>query len=160
MAAPRASSLVPDAAWLCAGAAALVAAGAAALLLLADPARHLGAVFLAAGTLGVGCAQLMVTSQTQVCELVGRDPRGGAVFGICSLCDKLSTAAVISLLQRGVQELAAAGEDDGAQATEALGSFYRLAAAGGPVACALLACASLRTVPLRIRDRERSDAPG
>ena len=160
-AAPRTRALVTDALWLSAGAVVLVATGGAALLLLADPVRHAGAAFLVAGVFGVGAAQLMVASQTQVCELVGNDPGGGAVFGVCSLCDKLSTAVVISAIQRGAQvrgtTALGAGEAT-ATATAALGSFYRVVTGVGPLACALLACASLLNVPRSVRDRDGCNA--
>jgi hypothetical protein len=154
MAAPKVSLVCTDAAWVCTGATIVLSMGSALLLYLAEPQREVGMVFLASGILGFGCAQLMVASQTQVGELVGSDSNGGVVFGICSLCDKFSTGMVIFWIQRLVQLLSAEAES-----ATTLGDIYRFTAAGGPAMCAALACLSLLTVPMHIRDRGFQSCP-
>lgn len=72
------------------------------------------------------------------------------MFGIASLCDKLSTGVVIFLIQRLVQELSSSDNND----SDNLGLIYRLTAAGGPLVCAILACVSMLAVPTSIRDRK------
>lgn len=140
--APWASALVTDAAWLYAAGVTCLSAGSTALFLA--PAGSSGWAFLASGLLGVGCAQLMVASQTQVCELVGCNSNGGTVFGINSFCDKVSTGVIIFVIQRFAQ-----GTDEAR-----LGHLYRLTTAGVPLVCAVLGGLSLLTVPMRIRDRQ------
>mmetsp|Transcript_56691 Transcript_56691/g.169358 ORF Transcript_56691/g.169358 Transcript_56691/m.169358 type:complete len:549 (-) Transcript_56691:189-1835(-) len=140
--APKMGTLVTDAAQLYANATSLVLLGAL-VLFLASAESSLIWVFVASGILGIGSAQLMVTSQTQVCELVGCNPNGGVVFGFNSLLDKVSTGVVIYIIQRFVQEV-----DE-----TRLKGLYKLTVAGVPLCCALLGALSLLSVPKRIRDR-------
>ena len=193
--APHVSALpaFADAIWLCVVATLILSIGSSFLLFFcgADPQRWgstLGLifVFVSSSIMGSGSAQLMITAQTQVGELVGSDPNGyvsiheriklircdndtfsfqfltysvflssyhlfsGVVFGIASLCDKLSTGVVIFLIQRLVQELSSSDNND----SDNLGLIYRLTAAGGPLVCAILACVSMLAVPTSIRDRK------
>lgn len=157
--APHVSALpaFADAIWLCVVATLILSIGSSFLLFFcgADPQRWgstLGLifVFVSSSIMGSGSAQLMITAQTQVGELVGSDPNGGVVFGIASLCDKLSTGVVIFLIQRLVQELSSSDNNN----SDDLGLIYRLTAAGGPLVCAILACVSMLAVPTSIRDRK------
>jgi len=160
--APRASARIHDAVWLCVGATLVIAAGSALLLVGLDSSNNrseavtTSVVFLSSGLLGFGCAQLMVTSQTQVGELVGEDANGGVVFGIASLCDKFSTGVVIYYVQRLVESLSSTSSpSNNDSGSVSLGDIYRYTAAGGTILCAVLACLSLGTVPISIRDRHR-----
>ena len=164
--APRVSALpaFTDAIWLCTAATVILSIGASLLLLLGpDPQDRFGSllgllfVFVSSSIFGIGSAQLMITAQTQVGELVGNDSNGGVVFGIASLCDKLSTGVVIFLVQRLIQELSSSSSPASASDNtdnDNLGTIYRLTAAGGPLVCAVLACLSMLTVPTSIRDRK------
>jgi len=172
--APRVSAMVKDAAWLCVGATLIIAIGSTLLLFGFDSSssnnsNHSNSnttnnyvVFLSSTLLGFGCAQLMVTSQTQVGELVGDDANGGIVFGLASLCDKFSTGVVIYFVQRFVENLSSSSSsgnndnddnDSNNNNVVSLGDIYQYTAAGGPIICAILACLSLWTVPISIRNR-------
>ena len=169
--APRVSTMVKDAAWLCLGATFIIAIGSALLLFgfdsssssnnsISNNTTNTYVVFLSSTFLGFGCAQLMVTSQTQVGELVGNDTNGGIVFGLASLCDKFSTGVVIYFVQRFVENISSTSSLSGDNINDSnntnvvsLGDMYQYTAAGGPIICAVLACLSLWTVPISIRDR-------
>jgi len=173
--APRVSAVVKDAAWLCGGATVIIALGSALLLFGFDSTSNstnttnMSVVYLSSTILGFGCAQLMVTSQTQVGELVGNDANGGIVFGLASLCDKFSTGVVIYLVQRFVESLSSSSSTSSSSSvgdnnndnhndagTVSLKDLYQYTAAGGPIVCALLACLALWTVPMSIRDRDHN----
>mmetsp|Transcript_21783 Transcript_21783/g.26649 ORF Transcript_21783/g.26649 Transcript_21783/m.26649 type:complete len:637 (-) Transcript_21783:429-2339(-) len=169
--APRVSTMVKDAAWLCLGATLIIAIGSALLLfgfdssssnnnIISNNTTNTYVVFLSSTILGFGCAQLMVTGQTQVGELVGNDTNGGIVFGLASLCDKFSTGVVIYFVQRFVESISSSSSLSGDNINDSnnnnvvsLGGMYQYTAAGGPIICAVLACLSLWTVPISIRDR-------
>lgn len=140
--APKMGALVTDAAQLYSVASVFIVVGAVVLFSAPIESGEFW-VFLASGLLGIGSAQLMVTSQTQVCELVGSNPNGGVVFGFNSFLDKVSTGVVIYAIQQCAQKTTDAN----------LGGLYRLTAAGVPLVCTLLGALSLLSVPKAIRDR-------
>ena len=140
--APRVSALLTDAVWVYAAGGMLTLLGAVTLLFLAEVSEYW--IYVAVALLGIGSAQLMITSQTQVCELVGVESNGGVVFGISSLCDKISTGLVIFFVQRSAQNTIS---DTG------LADLYRLTLGCVPIGCAVLGLLAQVTVSKKIRDR-------
>ena len=143
--APHMNSHITDAARLYA-LASLIFILPGTILLFVFGGESLSVVFVAATLLGIGGAQLMVTTQTQVCELVGNDLNGGIVFGMMSFCDKVSTGLVIYAIQRLAERIHEANSD------VVLGSLYRIASAGVPFLCSLIGALALLCVPKSIRD--------
>eukprot|EP00565_Helicotheca_tamesis_P005322 CAMPEP_0185733758 /NCGR_PEP_ID=MMETSP1171-20130828/20408_1 /TAXON_ID=374046 /ORGANISM="Helicotheca tamensis, Strain CCMP826" /LENGTH=207 /DNA_ID=CAMNT_0028403563 /DNA_START=33 /DNA_END=656 /DNA_ORIENTATION=+ len=143
--APHVNTFIKDAAYLYTCATMCTFLGTV-IVFLSPTGSYLGVSF-ASLVLGLSCAQLMVTTQTQVCELVGHNANGGIVFGMNSFADKVSTGLVIY----GIQQLAQTVD------TASLGGMYEKAATIVPLTCAVLGSLSLFTVPLDIRARVHGD---
>jgi len=122
----------------------------ATILLLANGDSEL-LIYFATVLVGLGNALLMVTCQTQVCELVGGSAHGAIVFGFNSFLDKVSTGLLIYAIQRAT---GIASSDP-----QSLSALFRVSVAAVPLASALVGCFAVSCVPKSIRARNNCSLP-